>query len=395
MKLRVALILMLLPILAIANPKSSIFHKGDFETVKAKAANEGKLFFLDFYADYCYACKLMDETTFIDQRVKDYIEDTYIPYKVDIIDFDGINLKNKYKIKVLPTILVFNSQGELVGRYEQMLGPTRIINELKKYDLPKNRIKNGNFLPKEEILANTAPTKPIIPIPNKTAAPTEKPTSYNNSITSKIQSIRPATTNDARINGHQAIVDPTPPTKNNDNSVSSDEDDIYGYTSPKKTNKKIEIKPQQEAPKEEEKEEIPLPKPVIKNKKTTFEAPTSNKRYNISPSAKFIKQTNSPEVQPPSSEGLFQFTVKKFPTDGFGVQIGVFAEYGNVLREVQKLQGKFNQPILVNISTLHSKVVYKVIVGAFDSNREAVSFRRMMQKKGADGVIKDLSSVKL
>ena len=48
----------------------------------------------------------------------------------------------------------------------------------------------------------------------------------------------------------------------------------------------------------------------------------------------------------------------------------------------------------MNISTFNSVVVYKIIVGSFGSTREAVAFRRMMQKKGTDGVIKDLSTIK-
>jgi thiol-disulfide isomerase/thioredoxin len=354
MKNVAVLLLLLMPLITLAtNPEEAFFHKGDFEQVKAKAAQEGKLFFVDFYADYCYACKLMDETTFVDEKLKAYVKDNYVPFKVHILDFDGINLKEQYNINVLPTILVFNSGGELVGRYESMLGPTRMIEELEKFNLPENRISD---MPNEVLAVN----EPIEPLPQD--IPTEYNHKENNqSLAEEIQS--------SRINGHIATIETVEESSPviSEPVIEVNENTTFGFA-----NKPVEP--------------AKMPEPA---------KPASKKRFNVSPKAQFTSQNSSPEVQNPAAEGLFQFTVKPYPTIGFGVQIGVFAEYGNVLREVQKLQVDFSQPILVNISTFEGRTVYKIIVGSFDSRREAISFRRMMQKKQFDGVIKDLASVKL
>jgi len=349
-------LIMLIPFFALANnTDGNIFHKGDIDKVKLKAAAEGKLFFVDFYADYCYACKLMDETTFVNDQVKDFLKDTYIPYKVDILmDIDGISLKQQYKITVLPTILVFNSSGELVARYERMLGPVSIIEELKKYDTAINRLQSGEPLAQGEEDVPTIEAAPIPIIPNDVPASFNKiEPATNDVLENKIQPIdnsssQPQVEDNSRINGHVG------------------DEEIFGYANDEK--------------------EKPTPKP----------APVKEERINISPKATFAKTKK--EFQVPTgmqSEGLFQFTVKPYPNDGYGVQIGVFAQYGNVLREVQKLQDKFSQPILVNISNLEGVPVYKIIIGSFDTRREAISFRRMMRKKDQDGVIKDLASVKL
>ncbi len=360
-------LLMLLPLIALANNSDgSIFHKGDFETIKQQALQEGKLIFVDFYADYCYACKLMDETTFVDERLKDYLKDKYIPYKVDIlVDFDGISLKQEYNITVLPTILVFNSSGELVGRYETMLGPSRMINELSKYDVPKNRIQTG-----EPILAQKEQEKenPLTaaPIP---VFPKDKPAEYNK-VQPLADEVAPPTESKIR-----PFVD--------DNAIQSDESRINGHIMNSADEKEEEVVEENLGFVDLEAE-----KPKI--------LPKSDTRLNVSPTATFASKKK--EYQAPKellAEGLFEFTVKPYPNNGYGVQIGVFAQYGNVLREVQKLQGKFSQPILVNISNFEGRVVYKVIVGSFETRREAISFRRMMRKKEADGVIKDLASVKL
>ena len=191
------LILLLIPLLSFAlnSPESTtFFHKGDLEKIKTQASNEGKLYFVDFYADYCYACKLMDETTFVDPSLGNYVKNTYIPYKVDVMmDFDGISMKDEYNIKVLPTILVFNSKGDLVGRYESMLGPTRMMKELRKYDIPENRIKSGNAPVEEPVLSYAAPSKPN----TKTELTINKLTSKINTAPDRSVNI----TNE-RVNGH-------------------------------------------------------------------------------------------------------------------------------------------------------------------------------------------------
>ena len=65
------------------------FHKGNLESAHQKANDEGKLYFVKFVAEYCQLCKLMDESTWQDQTVIDYIESNYVPVKIDVEDFDG------------------------------------------------------------------------------------------------------------------------------------------------------------------------------------------------------------------------------------------------------------------------------------------------------------------
>ncbi len=72
-----------------------------------------------------------------------------------------------------------------------------------------------------------------------------------------------------------------------------------------------------------------------------------------------------------SGKGLFRFKVEPQPARGWGVQVGVFGDYGNVLVQAEKLERQFQQPVIVNISELNGKTVYKVIVGAFDNFEQA------------------------
>ncbi len=106
----------------------------------------------------------------------------------------------------------------------------------------------------------------------------------------------------------------------------------------------------------------------------------------------------SPKPNPPKANNiensLFRFQVQRQPSKGYSVQTGVFAEYGNVLREVDKLQRVFvNKPIIVFIGEKDSRTVYKILVGEFDTRADAYAYKEHMKKKGSPGLIKNLEFI--
>lgn len=124
---------------AIADNVSVTFYDGDFESAKIKAGEEGKLFFVDFYASWCAPCKWMDETAFSDAAVIKILNKDYIAFKVNIDDFDGYAWKQKYNVKVLPTMMIFNSSGELIERVEETLSARKLEYMLTKFNTEENR----------------------------------------------------------------------------------------------------------------------------------------------------------------------------------------------------------------------------------------------------------------
>ncbi len=92
--------------------------------------------------------------------------------------------------------------------------------------------------------------------------------------------------------------------------------------------------------------------------------------------------------------GIFNFNVKRQEPVGFGVQIGAFAEYGNVLIQVEKLQRAFDTDIIVSINELKGKTVYKVVVGAYDNRNNAKLLLSKMKGKGVNGFIRNLKDLK-
>lgn len=95
-----------------------------------------------------------------------------------------------------------------------------------------------------------------------------------------------------------------------------------------------------------------------------------------------------------SGRGIFRFNVARQEPTGYGVQIGAFAEYGNVLIQAEKLQKEFDEPIIVSINELNGKTVYKIVVGAFSRKTQAVSLQVKMKRSGVNGFIRAIKDLR-
>lgn len=261
------------------DPAGVKFFTGSLKKVEEKAAREGKLYFVEFVAAWCMPCREMDETTFKDPALANYIEGSYVASKIDVDDFDGVVYKNQYNIKVLPTFLVFNSSGKLLGRYEEAMSAAKMLPLLKNYDNAANRKKSG-----------TETTTPTTPSAGGISRPPLKP-------------------------------------------------------------------------------EVPGASPAT-------------------PSAKPAATAQ------PGGKGLFRFDVSKQASQGYSVQIGVYGDYENVLRESARFKELFKEVILVHIDKLNDKTVYRLLIGNFDSQKEADSLALKIKEKGLSGYVKDLAGLK-
>jgi len=70
---------------------------------------------LDFYADWCIACKEMDRYTFSDPQVQAGLSNMMV-LRADIThnNTDDKALMRRYGVVAPPTLLFFNDQGDLI-----------------------------------------------------------------------------------------------------------------------------------------------------------------------------------------------------------------------------------------------------------------------------------------
>ncbi len=127
------------------NPNRIAFSQESFETAKQRAISEGKLLFVDFYANWCTPCKWMDKTTFVDAEVVSMLNNNYISLKVDIDTPEGYGLKEKFSVGVLPTMLIFDDKGAVVERMQETLSRSKLLNLLSFHLNADNKVEKRHF----------------------------------------------------------------------------------------------------------------------------------------------------------------------------------------------------------------------------------------------------------
>ena len=123
--------------------KNTVIEKANFETKSvqtngkenikwysfsegvAKAKKEKKYMIVDFYTDWCMYCKKMDAETYSDKKVSDYINEKFVPIKVNAesknsIQFDGKTITERelamgFNVNSYPTIFFMSGEKDAVG----------------------------------------------------------------------------------------------------------------------------------------------------------------------------------------------------------------------------------------------------------------------------------------
>jgi len=92
-----------------------LFRDLSLDRARQAATDEGKRFVLvDFYTVWCGPCKKLDETTWKDQEVRDWLAKESVCLKVDAEKDQS--LADRYRINVYPTLLLLRPDGAEIDR---------------------------------------------------------------------------------------------------------------------------------------------------------------------------------------------------------------------------------------------------------------------------------------
>ena len=114
------------------NKEADYYDNKTLEQVKLEIANTDKPYILYFGANWCIPCRLMRETVFKAHDVKKYLSQFYITY-VDVDNFNGMDIKEMYKVKNIPFMVILDTQGKQIGRIEGSITSTSFSEKLKNY----------------------------------------------------------------------------------------------------------------------------------------------------------------------------------------------------------------------------------------------------------------------
>ena len=91
---------------------------------------EKKKVFLHFYANWCFYCRKMAQKTFQDASVVAYLNDHFIPIRVDS-DKDR-KTSAKYGVRGLPSNWFFMETGESLGNLPGYVPPSQFLSILEQ-----------------------------------------------------------------------------------------------------------------------------------------------------------------------------------------------------------------------------------------------------------------------
>ncbi|KIG11576.1 putative disulfide-isomerase [Enhygromyxa salina] len=124
---------------------------GGLEAALNVAKDQAKLVFVDVGAYWCPPCHELDEKTFTDPRVGEWMAKHAVAVHVDAEKGDGPDIVERYHVQAYPTLLVLEASGIEKGRLVDFIEPDALLTKLDELK------SGGNVLAELEAAVEAAP----------------------------------------------------------------------------------------------------------------------------------------------------------------------------------------------------------------------------------------------
>lgn len=146
--------------LSLGGNPGTIFRDISVKDAIYDAAAESKYIMLYFYSDWCEPCQWMEKNCLNKPEITTLLSEKFIPLKVDLDDLRGFELRQKYEVKIIPTVIILDSDGQVVERVEETMNVKKMMDFIA---LIQDKLENNN----NDITihkANTSPVKHIFKV---------------------------------------------------------------------------------------------------------------------------------------------------------------------------------------------------------------------------------------
>jgi cell division septation protein DedD/thioredoxin-related protein len=307
------------------------FIKGGMTTAKSRAIKEGKLYMAFFYTDWCLPCKWMEDNTFKDKEVADFLNKNYLSVKVNIDDFDGHAQRTQFNVEFLPTIIVFDQGGGILGKYEESLSPKRFLELIQghRFDLANKAIKLSGIpsSPKQDEIPKSVPA-----------------TQTKDEVAVKTEKVK------------EKAAD-----KPSDKPVEKPVDRRVVNKTDKPVEKNTEVASNTKEP------ESKKPDPVVEKPITNSTPPTK-------------PNTNTSASIATADDGKY-----------YSVQVGTFNRFENADQRRNEFKEIFGDGVHIKIEKSGSETIYKVMIGRYKAYDAAKPLVNLLKEQGYEGFVKEIN----
>lgn len=107
------------------------FETKSTDAVREMAVRAGKLVFIDLYATWCPPCRMMERDVFSRKEVGEFMERYFVAAKYDTDKTTGRELMRRYGQGAIPLYLVFDTEGDLLGRIQGAADAETFVDNLR------------------------------------------------------------------------------------------------------------------------------------------------------------------------------------------------------------------------------------------------------------------------
>jgi hypothetical protein len=128
LKLSIASILAVMLVGTVSLSGKDIFHQVDsFHTALSNANTNQKLLLTYASSPYSACCKAMDNATFQQPYIQTLLTSSFYPTKINLKNEIGQRWANRFNIVKSPTLLFFDSQGNLIQQIETAVSSNELL----------------------------------------------------------------------------------------------------------------------------------------------------------------------------------------------------------------------------------------------------------------------------
>ena len=106
------------------------FHKLTFQQALARAKSEKKPLMIDFHANWCGPCKMLDSETFSNNKVQSFLTEKTIAIRVNIDNNPA--LAAQYNVTTIPRILFLDAEAKELGTMRGFMPAQEFLREAGK-----------------------------------------------------------------------------------------------------------------------------------------------------------------------------------------------------------------------------------------------------------------------